>query len=159
MSTRRIVGIAQMAICRSPEKLTCLGLGSCVAVIILDHALKMAGIVHVLLPKAPANSADREEKYADSGTRKLFRELVARGAHKERLSAKLVGGAQMFTSLDLSVANIGRENSMMARKVLGELGVKIVAEDLYGHRGRNITLDPNDGFVTIQTTFGPTRVI
>jgi len=158
MSTRRIVGIAQMAICRSPEKLTCLGLGSCVAVIMLDQALKMGGIVHVLLPKAPANS-DREEKYADTGTRKLFREFIARGAHKERLLAKLVGGAQMFTSLDLSMANIGRENSMMARKVLGELGVRIVAEDLYGHRGRNITLDPDDGFVTVQTTFGPTRVI
>lgn len=158
MSAPTIVGIAQLAICHSPHKLTCLGLGSCVAVIMHDPAMKIGGIVHVLLPKAP-NNCDREEKYADTGTRKLFRELTTHGANKERLLAKLVGGAQMFTALDLSIANIGRENGFMARKVLGELRVKIVAEDLYGHRGRNITLDPANGFVTVQTTFGPTKVI
>lgn len=158
MSAPTIVGIAQLAICHSPHKLTCLGLGSCVAVIMHDPAMKIGGIVHVLLPKAP-NNCDREEKYADTGTRKLFRDLTTHGANKERLLAKLVGGAQMFTALDLSIANIGRENGFMARKVLGELRVKIVAEDLYGHRGRNITLDPANGFVTVQTTFGPTKVI
>jgi chemotaxis protein CheD len=158
MNPPRIVGIAQLATCRSPEKLVCLGLGSCVAVMMCDLSLKMGGIVHVLLPKAP-NNCDREEKYADTGTRKLFKEMVVRGAHKEKLVAKLVGGAQMFTALNLCMADIGRENSFMARKVLGELGVRIAAEDLYGHRGRNITLDPADGFVTVQTTFGPTKVI
>lgn len=158
MNAPRVVGIAQLATCRSPEKLACLGLGSCVAVIMCDSNLKMGGIVHVLLPKAPVN-CDREEKYADTGTRKLYRELVSRGAHKEHMSAKLVGGAQMFTSLNLSISDIGRENSFTARKILGDLGIKIVAEDLFGHRGRNITLDPSNGQVTVQTTFGPTKVI
>ncbi len=158
MSLPTVVGIAQLAICRSPEKLTCLGLGSCVAVILYDPVLKMGGIVHVLLPRAPGN-LDREEKYADTGTRRLFDEFVKRGARKNNLVAKLVGGAQMFTSINLSVADIGRENAMIARRVLAELSVKIVAEDLYGHRGRNLTLDPSNGFVTVQTTFGPTRVI
>lgn len=158
MTAPRVVGIAQLAICHSPEKLTCLGLGSCVAVVMYEHGVKMGGIVHVLLPKAPGNH-DVEEKYADTGTRKLYREMVQRGARKERLAAKLVGGAQMFSSLNLSIADIGRDNSYMARKALGELSVKIVAEDLYGHRGRNIVLDPSNGFVTIQTTFGPTKVI
>jgi len=158
MTAAKVVGIAQMAICHSPEKLTCLGLGSCVAVVMYEPGIKMGGIVHVLLPKAPDNH-DIEEKYADTGTRKLFREMVQRGARKERLVAKLVGGAQMFTALDLTIADIGRENSFIARKVLGELSVKIVAEDLYGHRGRNMTLDPKNGFVTVQATFGPTRII
>lgn len=147
-----------MAICHSPSKLSCLGLGSCVAIIMHDPVAKIGGIVHVLLPKAP-NKCDREEKYADTGARKLFRELTTHGANGKRLVAKLIGGSQMFTALDLSIANIGRENSFMARKVLGELGVKIIAEDLYGHRGRNITFDPANGFVTVQVTFGPTKVI
>lgn len=158
MNSSRIVGIAQLAVCRPPEKLTCLGLGSCVAIIMHEPVLKMGGIVHVLLPKASGNHGT-EEKYADTGTRKLHREMVSRGALEERLVAKLAGGAQMFTALDLAVANIGHENGTMARKVLGELGVRIVAEDLFGHRGRNIVLDPESGFVTIQTTFGPTKVI
>lgn len=158
MNSPRIVGIAQLAICRPPDKLACLGLGSCIAIILYDSSTRMAGIVHVLLPKAPKN-CDREEKYADTGARKLLKELVARGAQKERLIAKLVGGSQMFTSLNLGMADIGRENSVIARKTLGELGVRIAAEDLFGHRGRNIVLDPADGFVTVQLTFGPTKVI
>jgi len=88
MTAAKVVGIAQMAICHSPEKLTCLGLGSCVAVVMYEPGIKMGGIVHVLLPKAPDNH-DIEEKYADTGTRKLFREMVQRGARKERLVAKL----------------------------------------------------------------------
>lgn len=158
MTGAQIVGIGQMAVCHSPEKLQCLGLGSCVAVVLYDPSAKVGGIVHVLLPKAP-NNCDREEKYADTGTRKLFKELAVRGARKERLVAKLVGGAQMFTSINLSLADIGRDNSITVRKVLSELGIKIVAEDLAGHRGRSISFDSSNGFVTVQTTFGPTRVI
>jgi len=158
MTVPRVVGIAQLAICHSPEKLACLGLGSCVAVVMYDAEVKMGGIVHVLLPKAPANH-DVEEKYADTGTMKLFREMVQRGARKERLVAKLIGGAQMFSSLNLSIADIGRDNTYMARKVLSGLSVKIVAEDVYGHRGRSITMDPATGFITVQTTFGATKVI
>jgi chemotaxis protein CheD len=158
MTDSHIVGIGQMAVCHSPEKLSCLGLGSCVAVILYDPSAKIGGLVHVLLPKAP-NNCDREEKYADAGTRKLFKELSVRGARKERLVAKLVGGAQMFTSINLSLADIGRDNSTTARKTLSELGIKIVAEDLAGHRGRSLYFDSSNGYVTVQTTFGPTRVI
>lgn len=154
----RTVGIAQIAICRAPEQLVCLGLGSCVAVILYDPGIKTGGIVHVLLPHAPTR-CDREEKYADTGTRKLVKEMIGYGAQKERLVAKLVGGAQMFPGLNLAIANIGRENSMTARKVLSENRIRVVAEDLEGNRGRSAYFDSATGHVTIKTAFAPTKVI
>ena len=154
----RTVGIAQIAICHAPEQLVCLGLGSCVAVILYDPGTKTGGIVHVLLPRAPAK-CDREEKYADTGTRKLVREMIGSGIKKERLVAKLVGGAQMFPSLNLAIANIGRENSMGVRSVLREYSIRVIAEDLEGNRGRSAYFDSSTGQVTIKTAFAPTKVI
>ncbi len=154
----RTVGIAQMQICHAPEQLVCLGLGSCVAVILYDPIVRTGGIVHVLLPHAPA-ICDREEKYADTGTRKLVREMNGHGAFRERMVAKLIGGAQMFPALNLAIANIGRENSMAVRNTLREYRIRIVAEDLEGNRGRSAYFDSATGQVTIKTAFAPTKVI
>lgn len=158
MKDQRIVGIAQSATCRAPEQLACLGLGSCVAVILYDPALRIGGIVHALLPKAPVNCT-MEEKYADSGTRKLVRELMAKGASKERLVAKLIGGAQMFSNLNLSISDIGKANIAEARKALRELGIRIIAEDVEGKRGRSAYLNSETGKVVVETAFSPTRTI
>ncbi len=154
----RTVGIGQLAICHSPEQLICLGLGSCVAVILYDPGYKTGGIVHVLLPKAPT-PCDAAEKYADTGTAKLIHEILLNGANKERLVAKLVGGAQMFKNLNISLADIGRQNSLQARKVLREHSIKVVAEDLEGDRGRSAYFDSSTGKVTVQKAFAPTRII
>jgi len=158
MKDQIIVGIAQMAVCRAPHGLACLGLGSCVAVILYDPVMKMGGIVHVLLPKAPHN-CDSDEKYADTGTKKLVKELLAKGASKERLVAKLVGGAQMFPSLSLSVSDIGRHNIEEAKRILKDIGVKIVSEDTQGNRGRSAYLNTENGRVIIETAFSPTKTI
>src|SRR5512136_1261955 len=109
MKEPRNVGIAQLVLCRAPEQLACLGLGSCIAVVLYDPVSKIGGMVHVLLPKAPAK-CQNEEKYADSGIKKLYARVLERGAFKETLVAKLIGGAQMFTNLNIAIANIGREN-------------------------------------------------
>jgi chemotaxis protein CheD len=152
------VGIAQIALCHAPEQLVCLGLGSCVAVILYDPGIRTGGIVHVLLPHAPTK-CDKDEKYADTGTRLLIKEMTRHGAKKERIVAKLVGGAQMFPNLNLAIANIGKENSMVVRKILGENGIRIIAEDLGGNKGRSAYFDSVTGQVTIKTAFAPTKVI
>ncbi|MGQ9586775.1 MAG: chemotaxis protein CheD [Thermoplasmata archaeon] len=158
MKAGKTVGIAQMALCRAPEQLSCLGLGSCVAIILYDPTLKLGGIVHVLLPHAP-NPCERLEKYADTGTRKLFLEMISKGARKERIVAKLVGGAQMFPDMNLYVTDIGKQNSIEARRALRELGIRVVAEDLEGNRGRSAYFDPETGAVTVETAFSPTKII
>jgi chemotaxis protein CheD len=44
------VGMADMKLCRPPDKLTTLGLGSCVGVVLYDTSTKISGMVHVMLP-------------------------------------------------------------------------------------------------------------
>jgi chemotaxis protein CheD len=157
MRVQNVIGIGQLGICRPPEQLACLGLGSCVAVILYDPFLRLGGIVHVLLPKAPANSDGSEEKYADTGTRKLVKELMSRGATKERMVAKLVGGAQMFSNLNLAFSDIGKNNIAEVKKVLRELGIRVVAQDVEGNKGRSVYLDPETGKVVVETAFSPSR--
>jgi len=147
-----------MAVGHAPEQIVCLGLGSCVAIILYDPVARIGGVVHVLLPKSPIK-CDSEEKYADTGTRKLVKEMLNHGAKKERLVAKLVGGAQMFPNLNLSIANIGRENSMTVRNMLRDLMISIVAEDLGGNRGRSAYFDTSDGHVTVKAAFAPVKVL
>ena len=158
MSEPHTVGIGQMAVCHAPEQIVCLGLGSCIAVISYDPVTRIGGVVHVLLPKSPVK-CDNEENYADTGTRKLVREMLNHGVKKERLVAKLVGGAQMFPNLNLAIANIGSENSMTIRNVLRELMIRIVAEDLGGNRGRSAYFNTSDGHVTVKTAFEPVKVL
>jgi len=158
MNQPHTVGIGQMAVCHAPEQIVCLGLGSCVAIVLYDPAARIGGVAHVLLPKSPIK-CDNEGKYADTGTRKLVKEMLNHGAKKERLVAKLVGGAQMFPNLNLSIANIGRENSMIIRNILRELMIRIVAEDLGGNRGRSAYFDTSDGHITVKAAFEPVKVL
>lgn len=158
MKELKVVGIAQMAVFRAPEQLVCLGLGSCVAVILYDPSLKMGGIVHALLPRAP-QKCPVQEKYADTGTKKLAYEMTMRGALKDRLVAKIVGGAQMFPSLNLSISDIGKANCSEARKALRDLGIRIVAEDVEGNRGRSAFFNLETGKVLVETAFAPSKTI
>ncbi len=153
-----LVGISQSAVAKAPELICCMGLGSCVAVFLYDPQIKLGGVVHILLPRAPLR-VENEGKYADTGVKKLFRDMIAKGAKKDRIRAKLVGGAQMFANLNVQISDIGGDNCREVKRVLRELGIKIIAEDLQGNRGRSATFDLFDGHVLIKTAFADARTI
>ena len=154
----KLIGIAQYAVAKAPERLCCLGLGSCVAVFLHDPVAKIGGVVHVLLPRAPKGHP-ADAKYADSGIRMLLDKLVAKGADRRRVRAKLVGGAQMFTDLSLEMSEIGRENVLQSRKTLAELGIRVVAQEVEGSKGRSAYYSMEDGSVTVRTAFTDDRTI
>ncbi len=158
MNDAKLVGIAQYAVAEAPERLCCLGLGSCVGAFLYDSSTRIGGVVHVLLPRAP-NGAAQKAKYADTGIRLLFRETVSNGAREGEISAKLVGGAQMFTDLNLKMSDIGRQNVLQSKLTLGELGVAIVAEDVGGDKGRSAYYSLEDGAVRIRKAFSSDIVI
>lgn len=159
MMDAKLIGIAQFAVARAPERLCCLGLGSCVAVFLHDPVAKIGGVAHILLPKAPKGHNSPDAKYADVGIRHLFNQLVAEGADRRRLRAKLIGGAQMFSDLNLGLSDIGRENVLQSKKTLRELGISVVAEEVEGGRGRSAYYSMEDGTVTVRTAFSDDRRI
>ena len=158
MMDAELIGIAQYAVAKAPEKLCCLGLGSCVAVFLYDSVPKIGGVVHALLPKIPEGHPP-DAKYADSGIRILLDAVVAEGAERRRLTAKLVGGAQMFTNLNLQMSDIGKQNVLQSRRTLSELGIRIVAQEVEGRKGRSAYYHMEDGKVTVKTAFSEERTI
>ena len=63
MSSVIRVGIADMNYCKGDDSITTLGLGSCVGVVLYDSALKMCGMVHVMLPDS--SKIDRKASCRD----------------------------------------------------------------------------------------------
>jgi chemotaxis protein CheD len=129
-----------------------------VAVILYDPVSKTGGIVHILLPRAPSQN-NQKEKYADTGTKKLLDEMLIQGVPKARILARLVGGAEMFTAVNIAISNIGRDNIFEARKALHSNGIRIVAEETAGKKGRSVYFDLETGRVLVQTAFGGERTI
>jgi chemotaxis protein CheD len=152
MTDAQLIGIAQYAVVRAPNQLCCLGLGSCVAVFLYDPSAKIGGVAHILLPKA-TNGRSPDAKYADTGIRLLLDRLVKEGADRRRVRAKLVGGARMFKNLDVTMSDIGKENLAQSRKTLTELGIRVVAQEVEGDRGRSAYFSMEDGMVTIKAAF------
>lgn len=148
------VGIADMKLVKSPDIIRTSGLGSCVGLVIYDIDKKIAGLVHVMLPESSLSkfSGFNPAKYADTAVEHLISQLVAEGARRSVLKAKMAGGAQMF---QFAAANemmrIGPRNVEAVKKELNRLQILLVSEDVGGNCGRTIEFDPGDGALLIRT--------
>ena len=111
-----------------------VGLGSCIGLALVDRPGGVAALAHVVLPESQGVQRPRA-KYADLAASALLEEMEAVGALRRRVEAVLIGGARMFSVG--SSFDIGARNAHRVRAALGELGVKIHAEDVGGNRGRS----------------------
>ena len=148
-----ILSIAEQKVVRAPDKLSTLGLGSCVGLVLYGPSCKIGGMVHIMLPEAPKDVIDPNlAKYADTAIPALLRRLVTAGAMPRRILAKLAGGAHMFnTSRNLDIMNVGERNVKMCKKLLFERSIPIMAEDTGGSCGRSIEFDCETGLLKIRT--------
>lgn len=147
------VGIGEFKVAKNPARLVTLGLGSCVGIGIWDPVTKIGGLLHIMLPSSNEFSRPlKKEKYADLGIPMMLEELLNLGAGRGRMTAKLVGGAQMFSGLDKKqLFNIGERNIMASRQILKAMHVSITAEEVGGNKGRTMYLDISSGQVLIKT--------
>ena len=153
MSETIRVGIADMNICKSPDKITTIGLGSCVGVVLYNAQLKVAGLVHIMLPDSTKiNQNQNKLKFADTGIECLVAELEKRGIYRASLKAKIAGGARMFNfNVSSDIGSVGDKNVMAVRAKLAEYGIKIVSEDVGLNYGRTIVFDPETSELLIVT--------
>jgi len=141
------IGIAELKVVRTPEKVRTV-LGSCVGVAIFDPVGKIGGLAHVILPSSKDGHGDRG-KFADTAVDWLVEELVQAGADRQRLAAKISGGASMFgTHFD---NGIGERNVQAVKERLAHHGVRLIAEVVGGLKARKMVLDPDRGQVEVQT--------
>ena len=72
------VGMADLNVCKSPDGITTLGLGSCVGICIRDPVAKVGGLAHAMLPdsKQIENNSNRA-KFADTGIEELVKRMIS----------------------------------------------------------------------------------
>lgn len=152
------VGIADMGISQAPDILRTI-LGSCVGICLYDPEAMKGGLSHIMLPAIKSKTMS-PHKYADSAIPILADKLVEFGARKERLTAKVVGGATMFNIRDNSImGEIGKNNISKVKEVLSEMKINIIAEDVGGDYGRTIDFYLETGEVKIKSIGKTLKVI
>lgn len=150
-----VVGIGELQVSNSAEDvISTHALGSCVAVCVWDPALKVAGLLHFLLPEAKIN-ADRAARqpaaFADTGIPLLFHTLFRLGLDKKRAIVKLVGGAEVSAPAGQSAFNIGRRNGLAAKQILWRNGALVKGEAIGGTAARSVSLRVSDGRLHISS--------
>ncbi|MFO0973311.1 MAG: chemotaxis protein CheD [Phycisphaerae bacterium] len=137
LASSRLIGIGALDVVQSPAMLRSV-LGSCVGVAIFDPTAQIAGLSHSILPTGDEVGAE-PAKFADQAVDNLLARMLAAGAKKSRLVAKLLGCATMFGKQDS--ASLGDRNAEAARARLSRHGVPIIAESLGGTKGRKVLVD------------------
>ncbi|HHV47127.1 MAG TPA: chemotaxis protein CheD [Tissierellia bacterium] len=155
------VGMADLKVIEAPGILTTLGLGSCVGIALYDHEKKIAGLAHAMLPFSnEVKNNENKAKFVDSGIKLLIEKMLEKGASKEHIVAKIVGGSQMFSyNMELSILKIGERNILATKKVLKDEGIRIISEDIGGNYGRTIQFNSQDGSVLVKTIGHGVKII
>ena len=155
------VGMADLNICKAPDVITTLGLGSCIGLVFYDPVSKVGGMVHYMLPDSTkVRNNSNIAKFGDTGIQELYKRVIAPGANKSRMVAKIAGGAKMFEVSGLSeVGNIGARNTEAAKLKLKELGIRLVAEDTGLNYGRTVELHCDTGEFYIKSVGKPLKII
>ena len=147
------VGMADYKVGRSPSTLISYGLGSCIGISLYDPIRKIGGLLHIMLPDSTqARASDNPAKFADTGIPLMINDVVALGASKTRLVAKIAGGAQMFAfSNATDVMKVGNRNAESCKQILKRNGIKVIAEDTGGTYGRTVSIDLSTGLYKVKT--------
>lgn len=142
------VSISDYKVVSSPDSLVTIGLGSCVGIALYDRRTKIAGLAHIMLPYSTHfRDTTNKKKFADTCIPLMISEMEKMGANKRNMTAKIAGGANMFS---MSGETIGLKNAQAVEEVLGSLGIKIEAKDCGGNAGRTVRLDGETGNVYVR---------
>ncbi len=139
------IGIAAIKVVQEPDSIRTV-LGSCIGVAIYDRVAGIGGMAHVILPDSSEGSGD-PGKFADTAVDMLIERILAEGASKKRLTAKISGGAKMFG--DNVCSGLGDRNADAVKARLQHHTVRLAAGSVGGTKGRRMQLDPATGDVHV----------
>ena len=159
MDDKLVVGIADMKIAKGMGMLVTYALGSCIGICLYDPAIRLAALVHIMLPLNMETGRKSPLKYADTGICETLREMERRGASRARLTAKIAGGARMFdVGGGGSLGNIGQRNIESVHMTLKREGIRLLKEDVGGTTARTLLFDAATGQCCVRS-YGKPEVI
>jgi chemotaxis protein CheD len=117
-------------------------LGSCVAACMRDRVAGIGGMNHFLLPGQDPSRPDVDSmRYGVHAMELLVNAMLRQGARRERLEAKLFGGANLMRGM----TDVGAMNSAFAEDFLRREGIQNIGGSLLGTKGRRIQFWPVSG--------------
>jgi chemotaxis protein CheD len=145
------VRIGEVRVAGGSSVLFTIGLGSCVAVALFDEAARLGGLAHAMLPRPQRGHCRAPHgRFASTAIPALIDLMLGEGAVRERLRARLVGGASMFRDLlEGDGLRLGQRNVEAAREAFEAAGIAVEGEDVFGTYGRSVFLRTTDGKLLI----------
>ncbi|MCE6950369.1 chemotaxis protein CheD [Cereibacter sphaeroides] len=123
----------------SDQMLTTI-LGSCVCTCLCDPVAAVGGMNHFLLPYAGFENS-HQLRYGLHAMELLINAVLKLGASRNRLEAKIFGGAMMSDRL----GSIGQANAEFALQYLAKEAILCTGQSLGGTRARRIRFWPTTG--------------
>jgi chemotaxis protein CheD len=148
------VAMAEMKVESKPIKLV-TSVGSCVALCLYDSTKRCGGLAHIMLPNsaiAPQNVLPC--KFADTAVPALAKAVRKISGKDAILSAKIAGGANIFSDLNNNGFPIGVKNVNAVKATLKANRIKLVSEDIGGSYGRRIAFNIGNGAVKVRLSNG-----
>jgi chemotaxis protein CheD len=143
------IHVGQIHVDVAPASISTI-LGSCVAVCLYDRKSGIGGMNHYLLPFWNGNSL-QSPKFGNIAIPKLIESMLERGVDIKNMEAKIFGGASMNISASSNMM-IGEKNILVAREILKEYRIPIVAEDVGRENGRKIQFNLQNAKVLLKYT-------
>ena len=153
------VGVGDFEVAQHPYVLETISLGSCVGIAFYDPGLKLGGLCHIMLPNSKQSAANtsNSSKFADTGINMTLAEMERRGARRQRIIAKIAGGASMFYAAVIDNAmSVGLRNVEAVRAYLESSNIRIAGSDTGGTWGRTIVFYLDKGTVEIKSALRET---
>jgi chemotaxis protein CheD len=152
------VRMGEMAVSRDKrDVLSVVGLGSCVAVVLVAPEKRAVALAHVVLPEARMTGGREAPpgKFADTAIPAMLYALRSLRVKADDVYGILVGGATMFGHTHSSkLAGVGDRNIDAAREQLSRHGIGIGAEDVGGISGRSVHVSVADLEVFVRSAAG-----
>lgn len=148
-----VIGVGEYGASKDPkDSIKTYGLGSCVAVVLMDPKERIVGMVHVALPESNINK-DKAKKhpgyFADTAIEALIKDMERLGYNKKKskLIVKMAGGANVMDPK--SLFSIGNRNVLAVKKALWKYGLGPLSEDVGGSWSRTVAVSLGTGKVLL----------
>ncbi len=148
-----LVGMTEIRITTGAGELTCLGLGSCIALCGYDSTAKVGGMVHIVLPHTLPEKEAKLGRFADTAVPELLHQLEKAGADRKMLRFAMVGGAKVINFGDGNAMglDIGTRNVNAVKHQIQNQELDLVGIDVGGSLARTILMNTETGDVTVRT--------
>jgi len=130
-------------------------LGSCVSACLRDVVTGIGGMNHFMLPFEARPGAGEVDPLVSTAARYgvhamelTINEMLRRGARRDRLEAKVFGGAAVIDGLVLM--NVGTQNACFVIDFLKRESIPITSHDLEGSRPRKVYYHPRSGVAFVK---------